>query len=162
MAVLRRRDDGGATAVEFALVMLPLIYLVFGIIQYGLYFYAMQSGTSAASGAVRELTVGDCQDNSTLRAYIHKRLGPASTTSAAGLTFFKEDGSTTATGPVYYNSSNSEVSAPGNVGGRVALTVKFQAINLHFPFIPVPNDGEVVRTSFGRIENTVPTGGGCT
>jgi Flp pilus assembly protein TadG len=34
----RRRDEGGAAAVEFALLAPIVLLLVFGIIQYGLYF----------------------------------------------------------------------------------------------------------------------------
>ena len=53
----RLREESGATAVEFALIMMPLLYLVFGVIQYSLYFYSMQSGTSAVGDAVRRLSV---------------------------------------------------------------------------------------------------------
>ena len=145
------RDDGGATAVEFALVMLPLIYLVFGIIQYGLYFYAMQAGTSATSDAVRRITVGDCQDPAERKQFIHTRLSAASVSPAADIDVT----------PVYKTVSGGADSAPGTVGGSVTLTVTFNAINMSFPFIPVPDDGEVTREVFDRMEDTSPNVGGC-
>ena len=37
------------------------LVLVFGVIQYGLYFWSMQAGTAAVGEAVRRMTVGDCQ-----------------------------------------------------------------------------------------------------
>jgi len=63
VSIFRTRDTRGAAAVEFAFVMLPMLYLVFGVIQYGLYFYARESGTQAVGDAVRRLSVGDCQDS---------------------------------------------------------------------------------------------------
>ena len=56
----RVRDDRGATAVEFALVSIPFLILVIGMIQYGWYFYVSQSTGGAASNVVRRLQVGDC------------------------------------------------------------------------------------------------------
>ena len=151
VAVFRRRDEGGATAVEFALVMLPLLYLVFGIIQYGLYFYAAQSGTHAAGDAVRRIVVGDCKNESTeLKPFLHTRLGSASTTSAANIDVTQ----------VFKDASNASVVTPV-VGGSVTLTITFDAINMHFPFIPLPNSGEVERTVHGRIEDTTATSNGC-
>jgi len=58
----RRRDNRGAAAVEFALVLLPLITILLGTIQYGYYFFAAQSTSSAAREVTRRLIVGDCQD----------------------------------------------------------------------------------------------------
>jgi Flp pilus assembly protein TadG len=60
MRTMRRRDDRGATAVEFAFVAVPFIFLVIGMIQYGWYFYVSQTAGGAASNVVRELQVGDC------------------------------------------------------------------------------------------------------
>ena len=148
----RAREQGGAAAVEFALVMLPLIYIVFGIIQYGLYFYASQAGTNATSDAVRRLTVGDCNDATQLKNFLAARLGSSSTTPASSLTttvsFKKADG--------------TSASSPGVVGGSVQLTVVFSPVKMNFPFIPLPNGGNVTRTVFGRVEDTAATTGGCT
>lgn len=151
--MLRRkpRTDTGAAAVEFALVMPILLVLVFGIIQYGLYFWGMQAGTSATSDAVRRLTVGDCQTTSSLQNFLQARLGSANTGSASSI----------ATTLVYKKANGASDVAPGTVGGSVQLTVTYQSINLNFPFIPVPDSGKVTRTVFGRVEDTVPTAGGC-
>src|SRR3954451_14447258 len=54
-----RKTERGAIAVEFALVMLPLVVLIFGAMQYGLYFWAMQGGSDIARSAARMSAVGD-------------------------------------------------------------------------------------------------------
>ena len=148
MARLVRRPERGASAVEFALVMLPLFYLTFGIIQYGLYFWGMQAGTSATSDAVRRITVGDCETTALLRPYLKDRIGSASPTAAGSI------GAT----PVYKKEDGTSASAPA-LGGSVTLTVTFDAINLNFPFIPLPDDGTVTREVFGRIESLDPAVG---
>lgn len=150
--LLRRRDDQGAAAVEFALVMLPLLYLVFGIIQFGFYFWASNSGQSATAEAVRRLTVGDCTTTTELETFLKNKMGSATTTAAADLNptvvFKKADG------------SNGQA-----VGGSVTLTVTYKAIDMNLPFIPMPENsaGDVVvtREVFARVEDTVPMAGGC-
>jgi len=147
------RDSHGAAAVEFALVMLPLLYLILGIIQYGMYFYATQAGTSAVGETVRRLTVGNCQDSTQLKQFLAARLGAASADSATDL-------STTVT---YMNGSSppAPTPAPGVVGGSVTLALTFDAVNMHLPLIPLPNGGKVTRSEFGRVEDTVSQSNGC-
>ena len=60
------RGDSGASAVEFALVSLILFPLLFGILQYGYYFFALQNGNSVAREAARKVSVGDCSSNTAL------------------------------------------------------------------------------------------------
>jgi Flp pilus assembly protein TadG len=133
-------------------VLVPLLIIVFGIIQYGLYFWAMQAGTNATGEAVRRLTVGDCQDPAQLRDLVRSRLGMA-TSNAAGVTtvvaYRKDDAGHTVT------------TAPGEIGDSVDLTVTFDALNMHLPFIPMPDGGRVTRHIFGRVEDTAPGAGGC-
>ena len=45
-----RKDENGAIAVEFALILIPLVVLVFGIIEFGRFFSVYQ----VYQGAVRE------------------------------------------------------------------------------------------------------------
>jgi len=135
-----RRDQGGAAVVEFALVVPLLLTLVFGIIQYGWYFYAMQSGTSATGDALRRLSVGACQSQSERDALIKSDLGGALS------------GSTLTTNSVVYKDASGTVTGSPVAGGSATLTVAFPTLNLKFPFIPVPNGGTVSRTQTARVE----------
>jgi Flp pilus assembly protein TadG len=149
----RRRDERGASAVEFALILIPLLYLVFGLVQYGWYFYAMQSGSSAVGDAARRIAVGNCQTTSQVQTVIHDHLGAATTASSASgitttITYAKADGS-------------GSMAAPGEIGGAVTLTATFPTLNMHFPLIPVPNSGNVTRTNVARVEDLSSTQGTC-
>jgi Flp pilus assembly protein TadG len=148
-----RRDEGGAAAVEFALVLIPLLYLVFGLIQYGWYFYAMQSGSSAVGDAARRIAVGNCTTSSQVKTVIYNHLGAATTASSSSgitttITYTKADGSGT-------------VSAPGEIGGAVTVTATFPTLNMHFPLIPVPGNGDITRTNVARIEDLDSSQGTC-
>ncbi|HEX5401305.1 MAG TPA: TadE/TadG family type IV pilus assembly protein [Pseudonocardiaceae bacterium] len=149
----RRRDEGGAAAVEFALVLIPLLYLVFGLVQYGWYFYAMQSGSSAVGDAARRIAVGNCPTTGDVKGLIYDHLGAATTASSSSgitttITYTKADGS-------------GSVAAPGEIGGSVTVTATFPTLNMHFPFIPVPDDGNVTRTNVTRIEDLDSSQGTC-
>jgi Flp pilus assembly protein TadG len=149
----QRRNESGAAAVEFALVLLPLLYLVFGLIQYGLYFYSMQAGSSAVADAARRIAVGNCQTIPEVQTLIKDHLGPATTADTASditttVTYSKADGTGT-------------VDAPGQIGGAVTVTATFPTMDMHFPFIPVPGNGTVTRTNVARVEDTTATQGDC-
>jgi Flp pilus assembly protein TadG len=149
----RRRDEDGAAAVEFALVLIPLLSLVFGLVQYGWYFYAMQSGSSAVGDAARRIAVGNCTTTSEVKGVIYDHLGAATTASSSSgitttITYTKADGS-------------GSVAAPGEIGGSVTVTATFPTLNMHFPFIPVPDDGNVTRTNVTRIEDLDSSQGTC-
>jgi Flp pilus assembly protein TadG len=119
--------------------MLPLLMLVFGIIQYGIYFYSAQTGASVAERAVRKLSVGDCQDPGDLQSFIASRLGSAST------------------GPVTvshsYEAEDGSPSAAPVRGGTVNLTFSYQTLNLHFPFLPFLSDSSITKNVDARQED---------
>lgn len=142
----RRRDDSGAAAVEFALIMPILLVLVFGIIQYGFYFYAMQSGTSATGDALRRLSVGACQTQSERDALIASSLGGALQGAISADT-------------VVYKTTAGVVSNTPVQGGSVTLTLTYPTLNLKFPFIPVPDGGSITRVQTARVEATSPAAG---
>lgn len=148
-----RRDQDGAAAVEFALVLIPMLYLIFGLIQYGFYFYSMQSGSAAVNHALRRIAVGNCATTTQAQSLIWSDLGSATTASS----------STGVTTTVTYMSADgsSSVAAPGQIGGSVTLTATFPVLNLHFPFIPVPSSGTVTSTNVARIENVNSSSGTC-
>jgi Flp pilus assembly protein TadG len=148
--VITRRDEHGAAAVEFGLVLLPLLYLVLGIIQYGVYFWSMNSGSNAVGDAVRRMSVGDCQAASERQHFLYDRLGQATTSSESQI-------STT----VDYFAPDGNAGTAAEIGGTVRLTATYDAPNFHFPFIPVPNGGSVTRTFDARVESTEAHTGGC-
>lgn len=133
-------------------MLLPLLYLVFGMIQYGWYFYAMQSGSSAVGSAARQVAVGNCQTVAQVQTLLKNHLGPATTASSASgitpttLTFTKADGSSSST-PVQ--------------GGSVTVKATFPTFDLNFPLVPVPNNGNVTRTAVARVEDTSSAQGTC-
>jgi hypothetical protein len=123
------------------------------LVQYGWYFYAMQSGSSAVGDAARRIAVGNCTTMSQVQTVIYDHLGAATTASSSSgitttITYTKADGSGT-------------LAAPGQIGGSVTVTARFPTLNMHFPFIPVPDDGNVTRTNIARIEDIDSTQGTC-
>ena len=149
-----RRSQDGAAAVEFALIAPIFILIIVGLIQYGMYFYAMQSGTSAVGEAARRMAVGDCQSAGQLQTLLYGRLGAATTASSSGgitintRSYTKADGTTPA-------------SSPGEIGGTVTLTVTYPTLNLNFPLLSAPNGGNITRSATARIEDVTTISGGC-
>lgn len=126
----RNRDQEGATAVEFALVMIPFIVLIFGMIQYGWYFYVSQTTGGAASTVARRLQVGDCWagTNAFDLAKQQASMVTAVTKTPANLT-----GATPGTTQIVVT-----VTADGNLLG----------------FLPMPSDGQITRTVKTQLEDT--------
>ena len=126
----RRSDERGASAVEFALVA-PLLFLVmFGILQYGYHYWALETAAATAREAARHYAVGAGQTCTQTEA--QRRAGTA------------------ALGPV-------TVSAPPSsptVGQVITVTVSFQSLDMHI--FPLPDNGYVSESATARIEN-VPT-----
>jgi Flp pilus assembly protein TadG len=136
--------------VEFGLVLVPFLLLVFGLIQYGIYFASAQAGSHAANTAVRELSVGRCTDPSQLQTYVEKMLQGSykDGTATVSTSYLNPDGSVPAT-----PQANNVV-----VGGQVTLTLAFQSINMNFPLVPFLSDAKVTRSVDARVEY-VPTPG---
>jgi hypothetical protein len=61
-----RSDQDGASAVEFALIVPIFAAIVFGIIEFGWYFWTAETTSSAAREAARRVVVGDCWDQDQL------------------------------------------------------------------------------------------------
>lgn len=119
------------------------LMLVFGIIQYGVYFWAAQGGGSATRDAARRAAVGDFPTCLAFRDDAKQRIGSLGDA---------------ATAQIYRTYANG----PGNllpgveVGDVVTVTVQFQSPDFNLPLIPFINDGVVRQTAEARVEN-VPT-----
>ena len=148
----RPADEDGAAAVEFALVLIPFLIVVFGLIQYGFYFFAAQAGSSAANSALRQLAVGNCQDSTKLATYINSRIqGAANGTATISTTYYDTTGAQVTNAPVAKNVP---------IGGTVKLTITFNPIDLKLPLVPFINNAQVKREVQARVEDVVDEGCG--
>ncbi|WP_243368271.1 TadE/TadG family type IV pilus assembly protein [Fundidesulfovibrio soli] len=58
----KRKNMGGATVVEFALILLPLLLLLLGCMEFGRYFWAQHVLSSAAAEGARMAILSDVTD----------------------------------------------------------------------------------------------------
>ena len=122
--------------------MLPLTVLVFGLIQYGLYFWAMQGGADIARTAARTAAANDAATFSCsafkgdIRDQVNGLTGSGATATITR-TYVDED--TPANGVT--------------VGDTVKVSVQFKSMDLHFPFVPFIRDGVVTSSGTARLEN---------
>lgn len=79
----RRHSDDGAAAVEFALVLPILVLILFGIIDYGLYFSNSIGARSGLQSAVRQAVVDNL--DSTCATPSEHAITPAPTTEVGEL-----------------------------------------------------------------------------
>ena len=151
MTARRARNDQGAAAVEFALVVIPVFAVLFGLIQYGMYFYSAQTGSNTVNAAARQLSVGNCRATADLQAYVDNQLGAAATGTATVTRAYTNPDGTPPASP-----------APANVqiGGTVKLTLTFNTINMHFPFVPFLSNAQITRQVEARVEDTTDHGCG--
>ena len=113
---MARRDQEGAAAVEFALLLPLLVLLLFGMIEFGLAFNTRIQATNAAREAARQAVVGvdDWNDVGGVQFWqiVRDRAGVSSI-------------------------SNCSFTTEDVVGGT--LTVKFDfPLKLVIPFLPSP------------------------
>lgn len=131
---LRARSEKGASAVEFGLIVIPLLILITGVIQFALWFWAFEVGSHAAREGARTAAVDPC-DEGAAEARAVDRVGSAGTGIAA----------------------DAEPQNPGDVkvGDTVTVTVSFtpRSIAGLIPTLP-----DVSKSATARIEN-VPAGG---
>jgi Flp pilus assembly protein TadG len=83
----RRRNDNGASAVEFALVLPLLALLLFGIISYGVMLSFRQSLSQAAAEGARAaaVTFVEGQKQSEAYASVNEALGSVGVTCVSGV-----------------------------------------------------------------------------
>jgi Flp pilus assembly protein TadG len=131
-ARLRHRNDDGASAVEFALIMIPFFVLIAAVIQYGWFFYVSQNSSGAVGTVARKLEVGDCWSASDAQNFAR-----AQAPQISGLT------------------KSPAVSAAPSPGTTFTVTVTADA-NL-LGFLPMPNGGIVTKTVIAQVEDDQAT-----
>jgi Flp pilus assembly protein TadG len=119
--------------VEFALIAPLLLLLVFGLIQYGFYFWAMQGGSAAAREAARKASVGAPTSCADFRDEVRANIEGIET---GGVSITRDFDST---GTV-------------QVGDDVSVTIVFNSHDLNIPFVPFINDGVVTQRATSRVD----------
>ena len=132
-AVRGRHSERGAVAVEFALIF-PLVFAVmFGIIQYGIYFWGRSTAAASARESARQLAVGTDWTCSQAEA------ADKADRAASGVVISKR----------YLNATNTP--AVGDLV-EVTVTAKTLAPNL----LPLPDSGAITEVATARVAN-IPT-----
>jgi Flp pilus assembly protein TadG len=145
-ARINRRHDRGAAAVEFGLVLIPFLLIVFGIIQYGFLFYSYQGGSDVAREAARRAAVSDLVPctNAAKTGFVD--------VTRANVGSLKDATDTPVVQRVYDIAAGDGDDTVLDVGDTVKVTVSFKSHNLHLPFVPVPNDARVTTHATSRVE----------
>jgi hypothetical protein len=107
-------------------------------------FYARQGGSDVARDAARSAAVGDERTCAAFRAKVQERVN-----EIAGAGAVETVTRTYAKVP----AGRSGDLLPGD---QVVVKVSFKTLNMHLPFVPVPDKGKVVSTVTSRLEY-VPT-----
>lgn len=129
----RRKDQEGASAVEFALLVIPFTVLLFGLIEFGFYFWTAQTTSGAARETARRVVVGDCWDQTQATTYARSQAPRLA-------------------GNVTWSPTPS---SSLNVGDRIAVTLTSNSGIINFiPGIP----DTVTRTYAARMEHLTDSG----
>ena len=125
-----------------------LLIIVFGIIQYGFYFWAMQGGSDIARDAARMAAVGEPAHCTGVvdgqEGFVDKIKDEVDKLPGTSSVIVKRT----------YASSTSPDPTPDEVqvNDEVTVTVSFNSIDLHIPLVPHIKDGKVSSTAQARVE----------
>jgi Flp pilus assembly protein TadG len=142
MRRLRLRDDRGAAAVEFALVSIPLLMLLIGIVTYGQVFLRQNSLTNAARIGARTAAIEVAANRSTA-------IADAQSAAAAATVMPTVAASAVTISSVYWNGSAftaftpTSCTAPAAAGGGpiyMRATITASSTDLSYSsLLPVPS-----------------------
>jgi Flp pilus assembly protein TadG len=137
--------DSGAAAVEFALVSVLLLTLLFGIIQYAYYFFQSQGASSTAREAARLAAVGVSSCNTFEAAVLGRASGNG--TDIADKTPPSADISL-----AMRNPTTGDPVGTTNVGDVATVSITWVPQKFGFPFVPFLN-GSVTSEAETRVES---------
>lgn len=125
--------------MEFALLSVVFLTLLFGMIQYSLYFWSTQSAANAARDGARRAAVGQsCAE----------LVGQTRATTKLVASSFKVTRR-------YYRPEDTTFSTPvaPYSGANARIVITYQSVDLHFPFVPLVGDAKVREVAVARVEN---------
>ena len=133
----RRRDERGAAAVEFALVLPFLLLIVFGIIVYGMVFAQALSLSNSARQAARSGVIqGTTCDQITSLA--HDAAGTIGMDGSATAVSIKRGASKASATSACGGGGSTQPCSMQPVGTNIYVTLTFNTDPI-VPFVPVPN-----------------------
>jgi Flp pilus assembly protein TadG len=141
-----RRNERGAAAVEFALVTPLLLVLLFGIMDYGIWFADSISARQSVRNAARQGAVeqfGSCANGATADLEKLACTVKSSMNEISGVTAVRVS---VATNPL----------AGSDAAWKAGSTLRICAMTQHqtlFPFVPFPNNG----LSYTRVDMPIET-----
>jgi Flp pilus assembly protein TadG len=146
---LRRlpKDEGAATAVEFAILIAPLMFLLLATLQLGIIFFAQQCLQSAATASARQLMTGSVQQQGLSQTQFQNAVcnnAPVLFTCGAIMVDVQSTStySSVSTGslvPTYDstgNVTNSWSYSPGGAGDIVIMRVMYNWPVIAAPLLP--------------------------
>lgn len=122
----RQGDQEGAAAVEFALVSVMLFMILFGIIQYGFFFFQLSSAHSAVAAAARQVELGDISNCAAWQQQTRDRLALSKATAVSW--------------------ARSEGTGALVRGDRVTVTVDWKPVRIGAGLVPFPGSGQQRQT----------------
>lgn len=133
----RRRDERGAEAVEFALVVPILVLIVFGIIVYGMVFAQSLSLSNAARQAARSGVVQGttCAQIGTLAQDASSTMGMNGASATVLIRRGASDGAATA---ACTGGGTVQPCSTQPVGTNIYVTLTYAATPI-VPFVPAPS-----------------------
>lgn len=130
MCAWPRRSETGASAVELALVLPLVLVLMFGTVQYSLYFWGRQTAAASAREAARRMAVGTAWT--------------CTQTEALGRS--DRAGRDVVVAMHYENSTNAAV-----LGTYVEVTVSLSTVAP--AVLPMPDHGVITEIAQSRVHN---------
>ncbi|MDQ1486425.1 MAG: hypothetical protein QOJ62_2118 [Actinomycetota bacterium] len=154
--------ESGAAAVEFALVLPILILILFGIVDYGLYFSNSLDARSGVQTATRQAVVGNFDDSCGTPGDVNP---PGASAHVGHLMCMVKNNTNAVAGNTYVkvafpdDPANPEAPA-GWYPGRQILVCQVVKVSGVSGFVPLPNGG-VIRTKIlsqiEKVERDQPT-----
>lgn len=132
--------DRGAASVEFAIISVLLFTLLFGIVQYGYYFFQATAAEHAAREGARLAAVG-IDNCSSWRSLVQSRGGSANVTTAT--------------------ARETSGSNPIERGDEITVSVTWQRQNFGLPFVPFLGSGTQQEDAVTRAERIGSQTTGC-